>query len=69
MKYNVDVVVKVDNYANDKEALFYTYDNCIICDTLKNNMIWEMHLNRLFEMKVIVYTKLKKKLLQKLLTR
>lgn len=25
MKYNVDVVVKVDNYANDKEALFYTY--------------------------------------------
>ena len=49
MKYNVDVVVKVDNYANGREALFYTYDNCIICDQLKNNMIWEIHLNRLFE--------------------
>lgn len=41
-------LVKVDNYHNNKAASFFIYENCLISNELKKNIIWEKYLHDIF---------------------
>jgi len=42
-----DTYYKID--FSNKSFYFYTFDNCIISNTIKNNEIWEPHMHSIFD--------------------
>ena len=43
------VPVFIENYFKDKSLSFYSFDNCLISNIIKDKKVWEPHLHKIFE--------------------
>lgn len=42
-------IVEIKNYHNEQSAFFKIYENCYICNILKQNLVWEPYLHEIFK--------------------
>jgi FkbM family methyltransferase len=50
MEYYIDRnIYVVNNYHLGKEAVFRAYANCLISNSIKQNVIWEPHMHQIFD--------------------